>query len=155
MLPDPAAGLPVEVRAPHSDPFDPRRFVRLLYSQNPFYVLSVCFMLHGTGLWFRDARGEFSPWPLMGLICGYVLLVAAAGFVIVRLWKVWNDARSIFLILLLIATFYHTALGLQVVIEDYVEREWARLAGLLAMRLLCVLFAVRGILAVLKLTLGA
>jgi succinate dehydrogenase hydrophobic anchor subunit len=42
-----------------------------------------------------------------------------------------------------------------VVIEDYVEREWARLAGLLAMRLLCVLFAVRGILAVLNLALGA
>jgi len=102
MLPDPRSGPAVEVRAPSAVPFDPRRFVRLLYSQNPFYVLSVCFMLHGTGLWFRDARGEFSPWPLMGLICGYVLMVAAAGFVIVRLWKVWNDARSIFLILLLL-----------------------------------------------------
>jgi succinate dehydrogenase / fumarate reductase membrane anchor subunit len=62
---------------------------------------------------------------------------------------------AIFLILLLIATLYHTALGLQVVIEDYLEREWARLATLLLMRLLCVLFAVRGILAVLKLALGA
>jgi succinate dehydrogenase / fumarate reductase membrane anchor subunit len=62
---------------------------------------------------------------------------------------------AIFLILLLIAALYHTALGLQVVIEDYLEREWARLATLLVMRLLCVLFAVRGILAVLKLALGA
>jgi len=65
-----------------------------------------------------------------------------------------NPMTAIFPILLLIATFYHTALGLQVVIEDYVEREWARLASLLVMRLLCVLFAVRGILAVLKLALA-
>ena len=35
------------------------------------------------------------------------------------------------------------------------KKHLARLAGLLVMRLLCVLFAVRGILAVLKLALGA
>ena len=62
---------------------------------------------------------------------------------------------AIVMLLFIVASVWHMKIGMQVVIEDYVEREWARLVGLLAMRLLCVLFAVRGILAVLKLTLGA
>ena len=39
--------------------------------------------------------------------------------------------------------------------EDYVHGEATRLAALLLMRLLCVVFAVRGIFAVAKLALGA
>jgi succinate dehydrogenase / fumarate reductase membrane anchor subunit len=62
---------------------------------------------------------------------------------------------AVFLVLLLIATFYHGALGLQVVIEDYVENETARFGLLIVMRLAAILFAVRGIFAVLKLSLGA
>ena len=55
------------------------------------------------------------------------------------------------MILLIVATFYHAALGLQVVIEDYIHGEAMRLGALIVMRLLCVLFVVRGILAVLTL----
>jgi succinate dehydrogenase / fumarate reductase membrane anchor subunit len=62
---------------------------------------------------------------------------------------------AMLLILLIVATFYHAALGLQVVIEDYIHGEAMRLTVLVAMRLLCVVFVVRGILAVLQLALGA
>ena len=62
---------------------------------------------------------------------------------------------TVFIISLLIATFYHTALGLQVVIEDYVHGEVMRFSALLLMRLLCILFALRGILAVLTMALRA
>ena len=62
---------------------------------------------------------------------------------------------AVFLVLLLIATFYHGALGLQVVIEDYVENETVRFGLLIVMRLAAIVFAVRGIFAVLKLSLAA
>ncbi len=62
---------------------------------------------------------------------------------------------AVFLVLLLIATFYHGALGLQVVIEDYVENETVRFGLVIVMRLAAIVFAVYGILAVLKLSLGA
>jgi succinate dehydrogenase / fumarate reductase, membrane anchor subunit len=62
---------------------------------------------------------------------------------------------GVFLVLLLIATFYHGALGLQVVIEDYVENETVRLGLVILMRLAAIVFGVRGIFAVLKLSLGA
>ena len=62
---------------------------------------------------------------------------------------------AVFLVLLLIATFYHGALGLQVVIEDYVDNRTLRFGLLIVMRLTAILFAARGIFAVLKLSLGA
>lgn len=58
-------------------------------------------------------------------------------------------------VLLLIATFYHGALGLQVVIEDYVENEALRLALLIVMKLAAFLLAALGIFAVLKLAFAA
>jgi succinate dehydrogenase / fumarate reductase membrane anchor subunit len=62
---------------------------------------------------------------------------------------------ALLLVLLLIATFYHGALGLQVVIEDYVGNETLRFGLLIVMRLAAIVFAARGIFAVLKLSLGA
>lgn len=79
-----------------------RQVARFLYTQNPFYLLSVAFVLHSTRLWYRQGAGPFDPWPLMGIICGYIVLVAVVGFVLVRFGKVWDDARSILLILLLL-----------------------------------------------------
>jgi hypothetical protein len=79
-----------------------RQVSRFLYTQNPFYLLSVAFVLYSTRLWYRDGAGPFNPWPLMGIIGGYIVLAAVVGFVLVRFGKVWDDARSIFLILLLL-----------------------------------------------------
>ncbi|MGH7094373.1 MAG: succinate dehydrogenase, hydrophobic membrane anchor protein, partial [Stellaceae bacterium] len=62
---------------------------------------------------------------------------------------------AVFLILLLVTMFYHAALGLQVVIEDYIHSEAMKIATLLAMRVVCIVFAVRGIFAVLKIAFGA
>ena len=60
---------------------------------------------------------------------------------------------STFMTLLLIATFYHIALGLQVVIEDYVHSA-AKTPLLAAMRLSCFALAVAGILANLRIAFG-
>jgi succinate dehydrogenase / fumarate reductase membrane anchor subunit len=66
-----------------------------------------------------------------------------------------NPIPATLMILLIVATFYHLALGLQVVIEDYIHGEAMRLTALVVMRLFCVVFVVRGVMAVLKLALGA
>jgi len=58
-------------------------------------------------------------------------------------------------VLLLIATFYHMSLGLQVVVEDYVHAELAKLALVIVIRLFCFAFTVAGIFAVLMIAVGS
>ena len=108
----------------------------------------------GVTHWWRQRVSALALVPLtLWFVITVIALVGAdhAAFVA---W-VRSPMPAVLLILLLVATFYHTALGLQVIIEDYIHGEVMRLAALLLMRLLCVLFAVRGILAVLKMALGA
>lgn len=57
------------------------------------------------------------------------------------------------MILLLIGLFHHTALGLQVVIEDYVHSA-ARFAAVIAIPLCCYGLAVVGIIATLRIAFG-
>jgi succinate dehydrogenase / fumarate reductase membrane anchor subunit len=55
------------------------------------------------------------------------------------------------LILLIVATFYHGALGLQVVCEDYVHGEMPKLALLLIVKAASVVLGLSGVLSVLSL----
>jgi succinate dehydrogenase / fumarate reductase membrane anchor subunit len=108
----------------------------------------------GVAHWWRQRVSALALVPLtLWFVIAVIGLIGAdhAAFIA---W-VRSPMPAVFLVLLLVATFYHTALGLQVVIEDYIHGEVARLAALLIMRLLCVLFAVRGIFAVLKMALSA
>lgn len=59
------------------------------------------------------------------------------------------------LILLLVATFHHAVLGLQVVIEDYVHSPRARIPVLIAVRLGGAALLVVGVVSVLRIALGS
>jgi succinate dehydrogenase / fumarate reductase membrane anchor subunit len=65
---------------------------------------------------------------------------------------VWlrTPSVTIVMVLLLLALFYHTALGLQVVIEDYVHSASAKISAVVAARCACFALAVAGIFAALR-----
>ncbi|MCB1772375.1 MAG: succinate dehydrogenase, hydrophobic membrane anchor protein [Gammaproteobacteria bacterium] len=69
----------------------------------------------------------------------------------------WLDSpfNVVMLVSTLIAGFYHGALGLQVIIEDYVSEEWVRIAAIIAVQLVSFFLAALGIVAALKISLGA
>lgn len=58
------------------------------------------------------------------------------------------------LVLTLFAAFYHAALGLQVVIEDYVHHEGLKVASIVVAKFACILFGTASVLSVLKIAFG-
>jgi succinate dehydrogenase / fumarate reductase membrane anchor subunit len=62
---------------------------------------------------------------------------------------------AIAMVLLLIAVFYHMALGIEVVIEDYVHSERMKIPALILNRLAAIVLGAAGIFAVLRIALGS
>ncbi len=58
---------------------------------------------------------------------------------------------AVLLIALILASFHHTQLGLQVVMEDYIHEEGQRLIWILVMKAVVYLLGLLALLAVLKL----
>ena len=57
-------------------------------------------------------------------------------------------------VLLILATFVHLSLGVQVVIEDYVHREGSKLASILAVKFACWALGAAAVIAVLRVAFG-
>jgi len=85
--------------------------VRLLYNHNPFYLLSACLFVYGLKSIFRVGNsamlfeagtvGYMEPWGLMLSLAAVTLLMSLTAIVIVRFGGVWEDARSIVMVVLL------------------------------------------------------
>jgi succinate dehydrogenase / fumarate reductase membrane anchor subunit len=65
-----------------------------------------------------------------------------------------NPASAILMSLFVVATFYHLALGVQVVIEDYVHREGVKVTSLLLVKGLIVLTAAAALFTILRVAVG-
>ncbi|ORU92954.1 MAG: succinate dehydrogenase [Cycloclasticus sp. symbiont of Poecilosclerida sp. N] len=63
----------------------------------------------------------------------------------------WSAALIVSLI---VAAFYHAALGMQVIYEDYVSNKAVRIAAIMATNLLLFLLATAATIAVLRIALG-
>ncbi len=108
----------------------------------------------GVEHWWLQRVTAVALVPLALWFVAVVIGLAGADRDTVQDW-VGRPLAGTLLVLLLIATFYHMSLGLQVVIEDYVHGELARLGLVIVVRLGCIALAVAGIFAVLSMALGA
>jgi len=88
------------------------------------------------------------PLSIWFLFCVLGLLGATQAQV--AIWA-GQPVNTVLLLCFLLATFHHMQLGLQVVIEDYVHAEGARLASLMAIKGATALLALASVVAVLKL----
>jgi succinate dehydrogenase / fumarate reductase membrane anchor subunit len=59
------------------------------------------------------------------------------------------------MILLIVATFHHAQLGVQVVIEDYVHNEAAKLASIILVKFAALVLGLAAVLAVLSIVFGS
>jgi succinate dehydrogenase / fumarate reductase membrane anchor subunit len=99
--------------------------------------------------------------------------ISAVALVPLALWFVFSVAQlplgshdalqrwvaspsvAVALVLFIASLFYHSSLGVKVVIEDYVANEGIKLAALLAVKFAHAVLAAAGIFAVLKIALGS
>ncbi len=104
----------------------------------------------GAAHWWAQRLTAAALVPLtLWFICAAVRLVGASHDDMLA-W-IANPIPIVLLIALVLATFYHLALGLQVVIEDYVQSEPVRLVMLLATKGVIVLLALTCLVSILKL----
>ena len=108
----------------------------------------------GVEHWWAQRLSAFALVSLALWFVASVVALAGADRAVFVDW-LHHPAPAVLMVLLLIALFYHSALGVQVVIEDYVDNEAARFTLLIVNKLASILLAVLGIYAVLKLSLGA
>lgn len=104
----------------------------------------------GTGHWWAQRLTALALIPLGLWFCAAVIAMTGADYATVAAWA-GSPLVAGLLILLLGATFYHAALGLQVVIEDYVHREMVKLLLILAVKAILSALALAAILSVLLL----
>ena len=102
----------------------------------------------GTGHWWAQRVTALALVPLTLWFCAAVAGLAGADYPAFRGW-VGQPVNAGLLILLVVAVFYHAVLGLQVVIEDYVQGEGMKLAALLITKGLAVVLGLAGLLSVL------
>jgi len=117
----------------------------------------------GRAIWLGSAKEGVEHWwmarvsavalvPLTLWFVASIIAHTGSDYVTFIIW-LRMPLVSVLMVLLLIALFYHTALGLQVVIEDYVH-SGAKFGTLIAVRLGCVALAVAGIMATMRIAFG-
>ncbi len=107
-----------------------RGVVRWLSTSNPFYVLSAGLFLVGLWVSFGTQTREVDTWALMGGLAGYTLLLAVTACLLVRFGNVWDDVRTV--LLLVVLMFLATSVTFdEVLVNDPVRGFACCLGGLL------------------------
>lgn len=107
----------------------------------------------GVEHWWLQRLSAVALAPLALWFVAAVIAHIGADHAAMQAW-LRQPLPAIAMVLTLIATFYHVALGLQVIVEDYVHHDLVRIGLIVLFRLLCLAFAVAGIYAVVRLALA-
>ena len=104
----------------------------------------------GSAHWWTQRMTALALVPLSLWFIASMISLEGARRLDVALW-LHSPVSLVLLLCLIVTSFWHAALGLSVVIEDYVHGEGARLALLLGMRALTVVLALLCIVSALRL----
>ncbi|WP_149539783.1 succinate dehydrogenase, hydrophobic membrane anchor protein [Siccirubricoccus phaeus] len=103
----------------------------------------------GTHHWWMQRVTSMALLPLMLWFTLSAALLAGEGYGSAIAW-IGQPVNAVLLLATIGIAFHHTAAGLQVVVEDYVNSEWAKLGAILTIRAICWLLALAAALAVLR-----
>lgn len=107
----------------------------------------------GVGHWWMQRLTAIALVPLALWLVISVIRLAGADYEHFRGWMALPGNTTL-MILLIVVTFHHAQLGLQVVVEDYAHREWAKMAGIILVKFSAFLLGTFAIVSVLKTAFG-
>jgi succinate dehydrogenase / fumarate reductase, membrane anchor subunit len=108
----------------------------------------------GAGHWIAQRVTGIFLIPLALWFAISVIGLSHADYAGMKAWM-GTPGNSSLLILTVLTVMYHAALGLQVVIEDYVHCECKKVAALVGTKLLAAFLAVFMTVSILKVAIGA
>lgn len=106
----------------------------------------------GVNHWWRERVTAVALIPLTLWLCGSLIAHTGDDHAAFAAW-LKSPINTTLMTLLVMALFWHTALGLQVVIEDYVHSA-IKIPALIAMRLACFALAASGVLSTMRIAFG-
>jgi succinate dehydrogenase / fumarate reductase, membrane anchor subunit len=108
----------------------------------------------GTGHWWSQRVSAVALVFLGGWLAVSLTLLPGFGHQAVVEW-IGRPWTAILMLLTVVTVAWHSHLGVQVVIEDYVQQPFAKVASLLASRFAHVLAAAAAVFAILRISFGA
>ena len=104
----------------------------------------------GTEHWMAERLTALALVPLTLWFVYSVISLLGAPRAVAMAWA-GSPVNATLLIALLLITFKHLVLGVQVVMEDYIRSEGIRFASVVALKAAAGLFCIAGVIATIKL----
>jgi succinate dehydrogenase membrane anchor subunit len=103
--------------------------------------------------WWAQRLTAVALVPLSLWFIYSLAVITGAEYSVVITW-LSQPINAVLMLLFLFSLYYHAGLGLQVVIEDYIDSEWQKIACLILVKFLVWLAGLSAVIAVLKIYLG-
>ena len=107
----------------------------------------------GTAHWWAQRMTALALVPLCIWFAASVCGLAGAGHAEFAEW-LSSPFNAVAMLLFIVVGFHHAALGIQVVLEDYIAAEGRRIAVIVAVKGVAYTLAVAGVFSVFKVALG-
>ncbi|WP_422008733.1 succinate dehydrogenase, hydrophobic membrane anchor protein [Reyranella sp.] len=103
--------------------------------------------------WWAQRLTALALIPLVIWFAISLVTMSGADYGMVRAW-IGSPVAMVLLILTIVIGLHHGQLGLQVVIEDYVHNDGVKLALIVAVRFVAVLFGLAAVVAIMRIGFG-
>ena len=107
----------------------------------------------GVGHWWAQRLTAIALIPLVVWFAISLIMLSGADYTVVRAW-IGSPLVMMLLTLTIVVGLHHGQLGLQVVIEDYVGNDGWKLALIVIVKFIAVLFGLGTIVAILRIGFG-
>ena len=107
----------------------------------------------GVGHWWAQRLTAIALIPLVVWFAISLVMLSGADYTVVRAW-IGSPLVMLLLVLTISVGLHHGQLGMQVVIEDYVGNDGWKLALIVIVKFIAVLFGLGAIVAILRIGFG-